>query len=160
MGCLFFCTLFSLIRSSILFLCKTFAPCCCNITRFRLNSGEEADLPQIVYKCKEIREECRLTNPEILAKPAVSVFAASGPCSDFKQYDFLNSVNPYFDTILCGIFKVMFTNEVESENMYPKKVGRPRVHQSGGAIPGTAGVENLISVAGGGVSQIPPDMTD
>ncbi len=112
---------------------------------------------QIADKCKDLRDECRLSNPEILAKPAVSVFAASGPCSDFKEYNFLNSNNPYFDSLLCSIFKWMFTNEIKEDNSYAKKVGRPRVHQGSGAGQSVAGVENLISMAGGGATLMPQE---
>lgn len=101
----------------------------------------------ICEKAREIRDECKSTSPEVLAKPAVNVFAISGPCSDFKEYEFHNSVNPYFDTTLGEIFKAMFKNENEHDNKYHKKVGRPRVHQATGGAPNTDGVAEIIVAA-------------
>ena len=112
------------------------------------NWNELTDLTiSICLKACEIRDECKSANPEIIAKPAVNVFATSGPCSDFKEYQFHNSAQPYFEGILTEIFQAMFKNELLNENAYEKKVGRPRVHQPPGGGPSTDGVDNLIHMA-------------
>jgi hypothetical protein len=107
----------------------------------------------IVAKVNEIRNEWRISTPESLSKPSVLIFAGSAPCSDWKEYDMLNSANKFFEEMLLAIFRSMFINDNLAENAFTKKVGRPRVHAQPGITPnnhaaGAAGVTALSELAG------------